>query len=1053
MNGALEAGSELAGYRIAGLLGRGGMGFVYEAEHLLLKRKAALKTLAPELGGGNEFRERFIRESQTVASIDHPNIIPIYDAGDLGGLVFIAMRYVQGPDLEQMLEQVGALDAHQALSILEQVAGALDAAHAHEIVHRDVKPPNVMIEDGSGRIYLMDFGIAKQGGRERGMTEAGMFIGTVDYAAPEQVETKEITHLADIYAFGGVLFQCLTGKKPYERDSEIAVMYAHVTEPPPKVTDHRPELPEALDAVIAKAMAKAPDDRYQTCRAMIDDARAALGDAMGPSSGATMMPGLTAAAPETEVAVTSNLPTPPTALVGRDEELQTVMDLVHDASARLVTLTGLGGTGKTRLALEAVNTLAGEFDESYFVDLAPIQDPQLVGSAIAEVLGVREAHDRLITETIAERIGDHSMLLFLDNFEQVLTAAPTIGELLGLVPALKVVTTSRAPLHVRGEREYAVPPLGMSDDPERAANSAAVRLFVERAQEAKASFELSDDNADAVIEICRQLEGIPLAIELAAARVKLMTPAQILERLGEKRLSFLTGSATGDRQGTLREAIDWSYNLLDDTGKAVFARLGVFVGGCSLDAAEAVAGQPLGLEFGEVLDGVAQLVDNSLLRQGESADGEPRFNMLETIREYAIDRLAEIGELEHTRDAHLERYLALAETAEPELTRAGQAAWLQRLTEENDNIRAALAWSFESAQVELGLRLAGALVRYWSIRGLMTEGRRWLADALDASTGVPSGVLAKAYYAAGFAALGQGDYLQAKPFFEEALQLARQAEDVRLEAQALQQIGWIVMTRGTYEDSHETRARELASKALELAQGIGDKLVQSGALNILAELAGEEGDEQRERELYEQSLTLRRELGDRRLIANSVLTLGRAELTRGEFERATPLLQEGFTLAKELHDTWSMSLALIYLGRVELQSGGEPDEAGRLFSEALALAKERGDKRVAAECLQGLAAVLGVQGDHEDSAKLFGAGDALLESIGATPSSSEIAIGERFVPPVREALGEERFGEVWSAGHATPPDQAIELGITVSRNRGAKSGGAAAVLGKPTGSP
>src|SRR5438876_3951498 len=232
------------------------MGFVYEAEHLLLKRKAALKMLAPELGGGSDFRERFIRESQTVASIDHPNIIPIYDAGDSEGLVYIAMRYVKGPDLEQLLESTGPLEPHQAFSILEQAAGALDAAHAYEIIHRDVKPANVMIEDGSGRIYLMDFGIAKQGGTP-GLTRAGVFVGTVDYAAPEQIESKETTAAADVYAFGGVLYQALTGKKPYERETDVAVMFAHITEPPPKVTDVRSDLPEALDAVIARAMAKA----------------------------------------------------------------------------------------------------------------------------------------------------------------------------------------------------------------------------------------------------------------------------------------------------------------------------------------------------------------------------------------------------------------------------------------------------------------------------------------------------------------------------------------------------------------------------------------------------------------------------------------------------------------------------------------------------------------------------------------------------------------------------------------------------------------------------
>jgi predicted ATPase len=642
---------------------------------------------------------------------------------------------------------------------------------------------------------------------------------------------------------------------------------------------------------------------------------------------------------------------------------------------------------------------------------------------------VREAPDKPLSETIAERLGGKSALLVMDNFEQVAGAAPLIGELIAAAPGLKVLVTSRAALHVRGEREYPVSPLALPDGADAAASSGAVQLFVERAQEVKSSFELTDENVDAVAEIVRRLEGIPLAIELAAARVKLLTPEQILARLAEKRLAFLTGGTGDDRQRTLRDAIEWSYNLLDDTGKQLFARLGVFVGGCSLDAAEYVAGQPLGLEFGEVLDGIAALVDNSLVRQGESADGEPRFRMLETIREYALDRLGEAGDLDEARRRHLDRYLQLAETAEPELTRAGQAVWLERLVEENDNIRAALAWSFESGNVELGLRLAGALVRFWSYRGLVTEGRRWLSGALEAASGVPPNVLARAYYAAGFAALGQGDYPQAKPFFEEALLLARQAGDVRLEAASLQQIGWIVMTRGKYEPAHGERARQLAAKALELAQQIGDKLIQSGAMNILADVAAEEGDEAAAGKLYEQSLALRRELGDKRLISNSVLTLGRAELLRGDYQRATALLQEGLSLAQELRDTWSMSLALVNLARVELQNGGDGARAQALFADGLKLAKDRGDKRVAAECLQGLASVYGVQGDGPQAARLFGASEALLEAISATPTPTEVAIHEQFVPPLREALGEERFAAEWAAGRATPPEQAIELAL------------------------
>jgi non-specific serine/threonine protein kinase len=1020
MSGAIAEGAELAGYRVTGLLGRGGMGFVYEAEHQLLKRKAAVKTLAPELGGGADFRERFIRESQTVAAIDHPNIIPIYDAGEIDSLVYIAMRYVKGPDLEKLIAEGGTRDPHEALSILEQVAGALDAAHAHEIIHRDIKPPNVMVEDGSGRIYLMDFGIAKQGGA-RGLTQAGVFVGTVDYAAPEQIQAQEVSASADLYAFGGVLYQSLTGKKPYERDTDVAVMFAHIMEPPPKISEARPELPAALDEVIAKAMAKTPEERFGTARELVEAARAALGGAV--VAGHAPAAAAAAAAVPTPPPPRPNLPTPATPLVGRSEELAAVTELLGQGNARVVSLTGLGGSGKTRLALEAAITLQESFEQVFFVDLQPVRDPQLVGSAIADVLGVQETPNQPLQAALAERLAETSTLLLLDNFGQVLPAAPFVADLVGAAPALRVLVTSRTPLRVRGEREYSVPPLAVPANGAGAANNPAVELFVERAQEAKPSFELTSENLPAVSEICRRLEGIPLAIELAAARIKLLTPEQILGRLEEKRLSFLTGGTE-----TIRDAIEWSYNLLDERGKSLFARLAVFTGGSSLEAAEAVAGQPLGLEFGDVLDGIASLVDNGLVRQGEAVDGEPRFSMLETIREYALERLTDADDLDDTRNRHLNRYVQLAETAEPELTRSGQAVWLERLSEENDNIRAALAWSFASGQVELGLRLAGALVRFWSVRGLMTEGRRWLTEALAESTGVEPGVLGKAYFAAGYAALGQGDFPQAKPFFEESLRLAEQAGDKRLQAQAYQQIGWLVSAGGKHEADE---AKHYAEQALELARQIGDKLVQSGALNILAEVAAGEGDETAANALYEQSLALRRELGDKRLIANSVLTLGRAELTRGDNQRATSLLLEGCTLARELGDTWSVSVALINLARVALRNGDLP-EAGKLFSEALMLAKERGDKRAAAECLQGLAAYAAADGGTVQGARLLAAAAALLEAIGATPSAIEVAINEQATASLTAALGEEQLAGETAAGRALPTEDAVELALQLA---------------------
>ena len=422
--------------------------------------------------------------------------------------------------------------------------------------------------------------------------------------------------------------------------------------------------------------------------------------------------------------VRSNLPTPPTALVGREREVEELVTLLHGAENRLVTITGPGGTGKTRLALEVAPRVAGE---AVFVDLAPVHDPDLVGDTIARVLGA-EATGQSELESIVARIGDDELLLVLDNFEQLADAAPFVASILEAIPSVRLLVTSQAPLHLRGEHQYPLEPLDEAQ---------AVALFVERAQAVKPGFALSEENEAAVAEIVQRLDGLPLAIELAAARIKLLSPQAIAARL-ENRLELLTTGARDlpERQQTLRSAIDWSYELLDEGEQKLFARLGAFSGGCSLEAAEAVCGAPEGLRLGEVMDLLGSLVDKSLLRQVDDADGEPRFVLFETIREYARSRLAESGEAEAVLRAHAERYLALAEMAEPELIRAEQATWLERLDEEQGNLRAALEWSLESGEIEVGLRIAAALGRFWSTRGHMAEGRKWLAEALGTSPDV-----------------------------------------------------------------------------------------------------------------------------------------------------------------------------------------------------------------------------------------------------------------------------------------------------------------------------
>jgi predicted ATPase/predicted Ser/Thr protein kinase len=972
----------LGHFQVESLLGAGGMGEVYLAHDARLDRAVALKILPRDLLFDADRLQRFLCEAKAASALNHPNVATIHDIGESDGVSFIVMEYVEGQTLaEQMTGQ--PLSVSEIVDIASQVADALEAAHAKGITHRDIKPANLM-RTPRGQVKVLDFGIAKTRRAEEAgptgvfgtgsQTAAGLVVGSLPYMSPEQLLGREVDHRSDIFSLGVTLYELATGRHPFAGATATETTDRILHASPGRIARLNAAIPSELEHIASKCLEKDRERRYPSAGDLLQDLRL-----LKQQTDAIASAGQHLDTPR------HNLPAQLTSFVGRRREIEEITHLL--ATTRLLTLSGSGGCGKTRLALQAATELVGRFrDGVWLVDLSPLSEPDLVTSSLAAVLNVQEGSQRSLSEVLSGFVRTRRLLIILDNCEHLISACAHLAETLLKAGAdICILATSRESLGLAGERVWRVPslsaPSSTGTGAESIAEFEAVTLFVDRATAVAPSFAISDENAPVIAEICRRLDGIPLAIELAAARLNMLSVDQINERLNDRFRLLTGGSRTAlARQRTLEATVDWSYDLLSPTERRLLCRLSVFAGGWTLEAAEAVCGGD-GIGKQTMLDLLSHLVDKSLVIAEEN---QRRYRLLETVRQYGRERLLRSRQVERIRDRHFAFFLELVRRAEPHLQSHDQVDWLNHLQLEYDNLRPALEWSATAPKRQHdGLELAAALLWFWMKRGLFAEGRQWLERALALETHPSPALRIKALVTLAHMAYFSGDYPDALTVLDELLALGRDTGD-------RYGISWALAFRSVHliDAGRFDEAERLASEARSIAAEGGERWVEALALMFQALTAQYSNHYDRANHLYDQLLERARATGDKLLISNVLGNLASLRVMQGNYRDAKAVGAEAIK-----------------------------------YSEALS------DHRGLAWSLEPIAAAAAAEGEARRAARLWGASDHLLEHVGSPLTPALQSFRTTYFSHARELLGEDAFQEALSEGRMMSLKQAVHYAL------------------------